>query len=144
MSTLYEAVKRQHTMARIQRNASTSQLLGLVLSESDRFQKQDDGTMTKIISDMVKNAVATADQLPVGDIRHEKAINEAQILRQFLPELMTGEELRANVEALAKTFQFASMKDFGKVKAMLQEAAVEQNKRVDFGEASRYFKAFIA
>jgi hypothetical protein len=116
----------------------------------DAVQKQDIATKSDISDDevlivlarMIKQREESAATYDTGG-RPELARAEREeivIIREFMPKQMSADESREAVRAAIASTGAASMKDMGKVMAVLKERYTGQ---MDFGKASALVKELL-
>ena len=116
----------------------------------DAVQKQDIATKSDISDDdvltvlarMIKQREESAATYDTGN-RPELAKAEREeivVIREFMPKQMSADESREAVKAAIAETAAASMKDMGKVMAVLKERYAGQ---MDFGKASGLVKELL-
>ena len=100
----------------------------------------DDATITEVLQKMIKQRRESIDMYRNGG-RDELADAEAAevtIIERFLPSQMSEEEMQAAIEALVAETGAASLKDMGRVMALVKERHAGQ---LDMSKASNMVKA---
>src|SRR3990170_2999254 len=85
--------------------------------EIDLRKKLSDDDIFKVIQGMVKKGEESVDQFQVGGRMDlvEKERKEIEILKSFLPEPLSREEMLSIIDETIKETQASSLKDLGKV-----------------------------
>ena len=85
--------------------------------EIDLRQKLSDEDIFKVIQGMVKKGEEAVDQFQAGGRMDlvEKESTEIEILKSFLPEPLSREEMLSIIDETIKETQASSLKDLGKV-----------------------------
>ena len=89
----------------------------LALTESSGSDTLDDAAVTKILSKQLKQRedTLTIYQEQGRDDLAEEEQAQAEVIRQYLPQPMSAEELEAAVSALVSEMGATSMADMGRV-----------------------------
>ena len=90
----------------------------------------DDQLVTEVLQKMVKKRRESADIYRKNDREDRAAVEEAEIavIERFLPAQMSDEEAQAQIRAIIAETGASSMKDMGRVMALVKErlgAAIE-------------------
>jgi uncharacterized protein len=104
---------------------------------------EDDVLVTEVLQKMIKQRRESIDMYKRGD-RAELAAAEAAevaVIETFLPRQLDEAELAAAVDAIVAETGAASVKDMGKVMALLRERHAGE---VDMGKASAAVKAKLS
>ena len=85
--------------------------------EIDLRKKLSDDDIFKVIQGMVKKGEESVDQFQMGGRMDlvEKERKEIEILKSFLPEPLSREEMLSIIDETIKETQASSLKDLGKV-----------------------------
>ena len=126
LNMLIDEVKAQSVQARKARDHELAQLLITFYSEAAMIGKNDgerpttDAEVQKVAKKFIKGAQDVIKNLPEKDPRVDAAQFEIDVLETFLPQQLTEEELRSNIEDLIQTNNVQSMKDMGFVMTELK------------------------
>ena len=104
---------------------------------------EDDALVTEVLQKMIKQRRESIDMYTKGK-RDELAAAEAAevaVIEEFLPRQMTDAEIGAAIDALVAETGAASLKDMGRVMALLRERHAGQ---VDMSKASAAVKAKLS
>lgn len=110
--------------------------------EVDERVEADDAKVVAIITKMVKQRndsakiYADAGRSDLAGKEHA----ETEVLKRYLPQMMTEEEIRIAVEAAVTETGAAGMADMGKVMAVLKARLAG---KADMGEVNRALKAVL-
>ena len=100
----------------------------------------DDAIVTEVLQKMIKQrreSIALYEQGGRAELADaEKA--EVGVIEEFLPQQMSEEETKAAIDALATELGASSLKDMGRVMALLKERHAAQ---LDMSKASSLVKA---
>ena len=101
---------------------------------------EDDVLVTEVLQKMVKQRRESIDMYRKGGRDELAAAEEAEVtvIEEFLPRQMDQAELAAAIDAIIAETGAASLKDMGKVMAVLKERHAGQ---LDMGRASQAVKA---
>ena len=105
--------------------------------------KDDDAVVTEVLQKMIKQRRESIEMYKKG-AREELAEAEAAevaVIEGFLPRQMSDAEIGAEIEALVAETGAASLKDMGKVMALMKERHAGQ---LDMSRASQMVKARLA
>jgi uncharacterized protein YqeY len=103
----------------------------------------DDTVVTEVLQKMIKQRRESIDMYTKGG-RDELARAEAAevaVIEEFLPRQMSDEELGAAIDAIVAETGAASVKDMGRVMALVKERHAGQ---LDMSKASQAVKAKLA
>ncbi len=115
----------------------------IALRVEDVSDQDDDALILEILSKMVKQrhdsikAYEEAGRLELA----EQERREIEIISEFLPEQMSDREIDAACRAVVKETGAESLKDMGKVMAVLKDKYAGT---MDFGKASRVVKTLLS
>lgn len=111
--------------------------------EVDERVECDDTRITGILDRMVKQRRDSIAQFEAGGREDLVAKEQGQIevLQEFLPQALSGEELSAIVSNAIEQAGAQSMRDMGKVMGLIKPQVTG---RADMGEVSRRVKALLA
>ncbi len=86
-------------------------------------QPDDDALVTDVLQKMIKQRRESVEMYRKGDREELAAIEEAEIavIERFLPAQMSEDEAKAAIAALIEESGAASMKDMGRVMALVKE-----------------------
>jgi uncharacterized protein YqeY len=105
--------------------------------------KDDDAVVTEVLQKMIKQRRESIEMYKKG-AREELAEAEAAevaVIESFLPRQMSEAEIAAEIDALVAETGAASVKDMGKVMALMKQRHAGQ---LDMGKASQMVKAKLA
>jgi hypothetical protein len=111
--------------------------------EVDERTDTTDAHVLKIIEKLVKQRQESAQQFTAGG-RPELAareLAEAEVLKAYLPAALGAAEIDALIDAAVSSAGATSIKDMGKVMALLREQA---QGRADFAQVGERVKARLA
>jgi uncharacterized protein YqeY len=85
--------------------------------------KDDDALVTEVLQKMVKQRRESADIYRTNGREDRAAVEEAEIatIERFLPAQMTDADARAAIQAIVAETGASSMKDMGRVMALVKE-----------------------
>ena len=85
--------------------------------------KDDDALVTEVLQKMIKQRRESVEMYRKGAREELAAAEEAEIavIERFLPKQLSDEEARAAIQAIIAETGAASMKDMGKVMALVKE-----------------------
>ena len=85
--------------------------------------KDDDALVTEVLQKMIKQRRESADVYRRGNREDRAAAEEAEInvIKRFLPQQLSDEEAQAKVREIIAETDASSMKDMGKVMALVKE-----------------------
>ncbi|MCY4016622.1 MAG: GatB/YqeY domain-containing protein [Gammaproteobacteria bacterium] len=143
-TTLREAMKD----AMRARNKPRLETIRLALAEIRRVEVDeridcDDARVTGILSRMIKQRKDSITQFEAGgrDDLVAKERGQIEVIQEFLPQALDGEELAKLIaEAVAKAGA-ESMRDMGKVMGLLKPQVTG---RADMGEVSRQVRQLLS
>src|SRR5688500_732851 len=104
---------------------------------------EDDVLVTEVLQQMIKQRRESIDMYNKGN-RPERAEAEAAevaVIEEFLPRQMSDEEMAAAIEAAAAEAKATSVKDMGRVMALMKERHAGQ---IDMSKASQMVKAKLS
>jgi len=104
---------------------------------------EDDVLVTEVLQKMIKQRRESIEMYRKGN-RAELADAEAAevaVIEQFLPKQMSNEEIAAAIDAAAAESGASSVKDMGKVMALMKERHAGQ---LDMSKASQMVKAKLS
>ena len=86
-------------------------------------QPDDDALVTDVLQKMIKQRRESVDMYRKGEREELAAIEEAEIavIERFLPQQMSEDEAKSAITALIAETGAASMKDMGRVMALVRE-----------------------
>ena len=86
-------------------------------------QPDDDALVTDVLQKMIKQRRESVDMYTKGDRAELAAIESAEIavIERFLPQQMSEDEAKAAIGALIAETGASSMKDMGRVMALVKE-----------------------
>src|SRR5881392_2477102 len=85
--------------------------------------KDDDALVTEVLQRMIKQRRESADIYRKNDREERAAAEEAEIavIEHFLPRQLSDEEAQAQIRAIVAETGASSMKDMGRVMALVKE-----------------------
>jgi uncharacterized protein len=85
--------------------------------------KDDDALVTEVLQKMIKQRRESADVYRKGSREDRAAAEEAEIavIERFLPAQLSDEEAQAKIRAIIAETGASSMKDMGRVMALVKE-----------------------
>ena len=85
--------------------------------------KDDDALVTEVLQKMIKQRRESADVYRKGNREDRAAAEETEItvIERFLPQQLSDEEAQAKVREIIAETDASSMKDMGKVMALVKE-----------------------
>ena len=100
----------------------------------------DDLTVTEVLQKMIKQRRESAEVYRKGGRDDRAATEEAEItvIERFLPAQLSDADAQAQVQAIIAETGASSMKDMGKVMALVKERLARQ---IDMSKASALVKA---
>lgn len=139
--SLKDAMKAKNQCA-----VSTLRLILAAIKDRDIAARPDgnndgigDDEVMRVLQTMVKQrqeSMKLYDQGGRKDLAYQEAA-EVEIIRSFLPEPMTEEEMEAAIDAAVEELGAVSIKDMGRTMAHLREAYAG---RMDFARAGALLK----
>lgn len=136
--------------AKDQKRVSTLRMVLAALKDKDIAARTEtnregvpDDEVLSLLAKMIKQREESATAFESGG-RPELAASEREeiaIIREFMPQQMSGEGARAVAQAAITEFGASSMKDMGKVMAALKERYAGQ---MDFAQASGVVKDLLS
>jgi len=148
MSPLQTMLREAMKDAMRARNKPRLETIRLALAEIRRVEVDeridcDDARVTGILSRMVKQRKDSISQFEAGgrDDLVAKEQGQIEVIQEFLPQALDGEELAKLIaEAVAKAGA-ESMRDMGKVMGLLKPQVTG---RADMGEVSRQVRQLLS
>jgi len=128
--TILQNLKSAQLKARKDRDTITASLLTTLIGDAVMVGKNNgnrDSTDIEVIDTIKKfinNAQLTADALGPSSKNldaYTAALNEINILREFLPKQLTEDEIHSIVENIITEIKATSIKDMGKVMKIIKE-----------------------
>ncbi len=106
-------------------------------------QPDDDALVTEVLQKMIKQRRESTEMYTTGNRPELAAIEVAEIatLESFLPRQMSEEEARAAIAAIIAETGAASMKDMGRVMALVKERHATS---IEPARASALVKALLS
>jgi uncharacterized protein YqeY len=103
----------------------------------------DDGALLALLQKMIKQREESVGLYEKGGRRElaDQERGEIAIIRGFLPQQMSDEEMKAAIAAAIQEAGASSMKDMGKVIGALR---AQYAGRMDFGKASALVKGMLS
>jgi hypothetical protein len=85
--------------------------------------KDDDALVTEVLQKMIKQRRESAELYRKGGREDRAAVEESEIavIERFLPKQMSDEEARSAISAIIAETGASSMKDMGRVMALVKE-----------------------
>jgi uncharacterized protein len=111
-----------------------------ILARGAGADAASDEELVSVLAKMIRQREESAKAYEEGNRPElaEKERAEIEVVRAFMPTQMSEEEMRAAVEAAVAETGAASMRDMGKVMALLKERHAG---KMEFGKASAMVKA---
>jgi uncharacterized protein YqeY len=105
--------------------------------------KDDDALVTEVLQKMIKQRRESAEVYRTGNREDRAAAEEAEIavIERFLPAQMSDEEAQAQIRAIIAEAGATSMKDMGRVMALVKERL---GPSIEPARASAVVKAALA
>lgn len=103
----------------------------------------DDTLVVEVLQKMVKQRRESVTLYQQGN-RHdlaEKELSELEVIERFLPQLLSDDALTATIAGIKNEVGAASVKDMGRVMAVLKE---RHGTQLDMGKASAAVKAALS
>ena len=106
-------------------------------------EKAEDADLLAMMQTMIKQRRESIEMFIQGGRPElaEKEEAEIKIIERFLPKQLSGEEMKAAIEAVIQQTGAASVKDMGKVMGALRAKYAGQ---MDFGAASGVIKSLLS
>lgn len=103
----------------------------------------DDATVVEVLQKMVKQRRESIDMFTSGGREELAAREQAEmaVIESFLPRQLSEDQTRAAIDAIKAEVGAASVKDMGKVMAVLKE---RHGQVIDMSKASGLVKAALA
>lgn len=137
---IIDTIKDVRLSARKRKDDLTAKLTGVIISELDRKQDHSNDAAIKVIKSIIESNRFTLNESIPGSQQSLNIVREIAVLEQFLPEQITGGELRELVETLIKVEGYTGMKDMGKLQAKIKESV--NGKIFEGKEVADYMKQF--
>ncbi|MDC3401947.1 GatB/YqeY domain-containing protein [Alphaproteobacteria bacterium] len=143
--SLTKAVKSQDKI-----KSSTLRLVNAAIKDrdiasrtADNHSGVSDDEVLEILAKMIRQRAESATTYEEAGRPElaERERAEITIIEEFMPEQMTEEEVAASVEDVLAKLEASSLKDMGRVMAMLKENYAGQ---MDFSKASAMVKAKLS
>ena len=141
---------KESMRARNQKRVSTLRMVLAALKDKDIAARTEtnregvpDEDVLSLLAKMIKQREESATAFESGG-RPELAASEREeisIIREFMPQQMSGEEARAAAQAVIAELGASSMKDMGRVMAALKERYAGQ---MDFAKAGGMVKDLLS
>jgi uncharacterized protein len=141
---------KESMRAKNQKRVSTLRMVLAALKDKDIAARTEtnregvpDDEVLSLLAKMIKQREESATAFESGG-RLELAASEREeisIIREFMPQQMSGEEARAAAQAVIAELGASSMKDMGRVMAALKERYAGQ---MDFAKASGVVKDLLS
>jgi uncharacterized protein len=105
--------------------------------------KDDDALVTEVLQKMIKQRRESADLYRKGNREDRAAAEEAEIgvIERFLPKQLSDDEARSQINAIVAETGASSMKDMGRVMALVKERL---GTSIDPARASGLVKAALS
>ena len=105
--------------------------------------KDDDALVTEVLQKMIKQRRESADIYRKGNREDRAAAEEAEIgvIERFLPKQLDDDEAQAQIKAIVAETGASSMKDMGRVMALVKERL---GTSIDPARASGLVKAALS
>ena len=106
-------------------------------------QPEDDALVTDVLQTMIKQRRESVEMFEKGGRAELAAIEQAEIsvIERFLPQQMSEDEAKAAIAALIAETGAASMKDMGRVMALVRE---RHTTSIEPARASALVKALLS
>ena len=106
-------------------------------------QPDDDALVTDVLQKMIKQRRESVDMFEKGGRAELAAIEQAEIsvIERFLPQQMSEDQAKAAIAALIAETGAASMKDMGRVMALIRE---RHTTSIEPARASALVKALLS
>ena len=110
--------------------------------EVDERTKADDAKITAILTKMVKQRKDSAKIYTEAGRQDlaDKENAEIEVLHRYLPQILSADEIRSEVEAAVAEIGAAGMADMGKVMGLLKTRLAG---KADMGEVNKILKAVL-
>jgi uncharacterized protein YqeY len=147
MSTLKQKLLDDMKLAMREKNTIQLETIRMVRAavqrkEVDERVELDDNAVLQVVQKMVKQCADAASQFIDGgrqDLADKENANIA-VLESYLPEKLSDDEVETMIKTAIEETGASSMKDMGKVMAMLKEKV---QGRADMGSLSAKIKATL-
>ena len=143
-NALKEAMKEKNT---IEINAVRMIIAGMkekdVEARGKGKEKAEDETLLAMMQTMIKQRNESIKMYTEGNRPElaEKEQAEIKVIERFLPKQLNDDEIKSVVEKIIKEVAAQSVKDMGKVMAVLK---AEYAGKMDFGKASGIIKSLLS
>lgn len=137
---IIEQIKKDRIAAMKRKDTHTSRLLAIIIGHADTTRKTDDESIIKSIGKLIEGNVETLSFIEAGSFDAQRLCQENMVLRKYLPEKLTGEELRETVESLCKELNIKEVKGMGLVMKRLKQTG----KLIDGKEVRGYLVSFVS
>jgi len=121
--SLKEALKAQDKVKTLALRMLVTEINNKKIELGSKDKPLDDGTLTALVQKLARRYKESIDQFEKGDrsdlASKEKA--ELAVLKEYLPEELSAEELEKIVSSVIKETGASTMKDMGKVMKAVQE-----------------------
>ena len=110
--------------------------------EVDERTEADDAKITSILTKMVKQRKDSAKIYTEAGRQDlaDKENAEIEVLHRYLPQMLSADEIRSEVEAAVAEIGAAGMADMGKVMGLLKTRLAS---KADMGEVNKILKAVL-
>ncbi|ENW4645800.1 GatB/YqeY domain-containing protein [Neisseria cinerea] len=110
--------------------------------EVDERTEADDAKITSILTKMVKQRKDSAKIYTEAGRQDlaDKENAEIEVLHRYLPQMLSADEIRSEVEAAVAEIGAAGMADMGKVMGLLKTRLAG---KADMGEVNKILKAVL-
>ena len=110
--------------------------------EVDERTEADDAKITSILTKMVKQRKDSAKIYTEAGRQDlaDKENAEIEVLHRYLPQMLSADEIRSEVEAAVAEIGTAGMADMGKVMGLLKTRLAG---KADMGEVNKILKAVL-
>jgi len=122
----------------------TLRMLSAAIKQKEVDERRDlsDADVTSIIEKMIKQRKDAAEQYKKAERAElaEKELAEIEVVKSYLPEQMSEEEVKSSVESAISSVGAQNMQDLGKVMAELKP---KLQGKADMGLVSKFAKEFL-
>lgn len=136
---MINTIKADRISAMKLKDKKTTSILGLIISDVERKQDTSDEAIIKTIGSMIKNNREFLDNIDAGSFKAAELVYEISVIETYLPDSLSGAELRMEVESLCKSFNVTDMRGMGRVMGALKKTG----KLIDGAEVKKFVLAFI-
>ena len=145
---LKDQIKQDMIAAMKEKRSADLAIIRLVTSEIkqqevDTRQDLEDAAVISLLEKMIKQRKASIEQYQAGgreDLAEKEAV-EIELIRTYLPEPMSQDEVDALIKATIEELGASSMQDMGKVIGQLKS---KLQGRADMAEVSAAVKSLLA